>query len=344
MVGHNHASSEAADASLRPAKLAIIALVALAIIATLIFASLPMKVLALVMGLGTLQGLWRGAVELTGLVLGMVLAIILARPLGIALEGATRAVFGTGGMLNRGLSMALVVTVVTIAVAIAFKLTAGRKLQRHEPIAKFDKLAGAAVGLVEGSIVGLALLWVPLALEPVATAQLAARDMDRAMPPNPIAERVLDFAHQVRASSLGTFAEATNPAQGISLLALANEAAALLSDPAKFERFMQSDAVARLQALASFNQALDMMNTDREIGRVFDAKELDADVIRQLAESDTMLHIMDETTLIADVEPLVADIRQAIAEAAADPEDAHNVGEHQDSEPKNRTVQLHCRP
>lgn len=305
------------DAALRPAKLAIVATVGLVILLTLILGSLPMKVLALVMGLCTLQGLWRGAIELAGLVLGMIVAVILARPLGIAFEGAAASIFNTSGLMNRGLSMAIVALVITALIAIIFKFTAGRALKKKEPIARYDKLAGAALGLIEGSIIGLMLLWVPLALEPVATAQLAARQADPTMPANPAAERVVSFAHQVRASTLGGVATSTNPAGGSMLLSLANEAAAVLRDPEKFEHLMQDDAIVRLQALDSFKRAMDMMNTDPRIARLLDAGEINDAVIRELAESNTMLRIMDDTTLLADVRPLVEDLRKAIADAAA---------------------------
>ncbi len=306
-----------ADAALRPAKLTIVALAGAVILLTLIFASVPMKVFALVICLSTLQGLWRGAIELAGIVLGMLIGVLLAKPLGIAFEGATASIFSTGGMVNRGLSMAIVAVIITALIAITFKFTAGRALKKKESIAKFDKLAGAALGLVEGSLIGLMVLWVPLALEPVASAQLAALEAGETTQPNPAAQRVLAFAKQVRGSAMGDFVESTNPAQGSHLMTLANDAAAIARDPERFEHMLDHDAIVRLQELDSFKEAMDMLNSDPELWSLFDSGEIDSQAIRQLANSPTMLRIIDETSLVDDIGPLIEGLNDAIAQAAA---------------------------
>ena len=305
------------DAELRPIKLTILGVAVALMLLALLVASLPIKVLVLVMGLCTLQGLWRGAIELAGLVLGMIIAVILARPLGLVLEGVTASLFGASGLVNRGLAMGVAALLVTAIITILFAFTAGRALKKKRVLARWDKLAGAGIGFVEGSVLGLVVLWVPLALEPVAAAQLAAREADPTMPKNPTAERMVSFAKQVRTSALGSVAEATNPAAGADILSLANEAAAISRNPERFEHLREHDAVRRLQALDSFNQALDMLNTDPELAQLFDEGNVDATVIHEIMRSDTMLRIMDETSLIDDVRPLIGEIREAVREAAA---------------------------
>src|SRR5207245_409028 len=74
------------------------------------------KIVAAVIGLLTLQGLWHGAGELVGLVVSTLLAVVFAPPLGRGFESLFNAIFRTGGMMRRGISIAILGVIITRAV------------------------------------------------------------------------------------------------------------------------------------------------------------------------------------------------------------------------------------
>jgi hypothetical protein len=313
--------AEAAAAELdRKIKLGIVIGSAVIMLAALILGSLPTKIVVSLICLVTLQGLWRGAAELVGLVVSTIFAVALAPALGRGFEGLFRGLFGTTGVLNRTISIAVVGLLIIVAGTTLLSIGARRFVKQRPELARVNKYAGAGMGLVEGTILGMAVLWTVLALEPIAAGQLTSQPSyvvpDEGDKANPVAKGLVSFADKVRDSALGGMAQATNPIEGARLLSLCNDFVAVARDEAAFDSFMQSPVMQEIKELPSMQAAMDRVKADPELANLV-KDDLTADAVRTVLGSKTILDIFDHTTVVSDLTPRMDALIQAIAEAKA---------------------------
>src|SRR5690348_10688410 len=106
-IRRREAAEAEQDSLHRAVRLLIVAVAVATVILTAFFGGIVATVTVLVIAASTVQGLWRGATELVGLLIGLILAGLFAAPIGRALEGAVGSIAGTTGMTNRLLSTAL---------------------------------------------------------------------------------------------------------------------------------------------------------------------------------------------------------------------------------------------
>jgi|GEM_PF-1025376 len=311
----------------RKITVAIIASAAFITVCALLFGSAPIKIVALVMCLGMLQGLWRGASELVGIVIASIIAVIIAPPLGRALEDVTAGIFSTAGILNRMISILSVGLIIIVIGAIVGSFFAKRTLKKRPQWRRWNSIAGAGLGLIEGVILGMAILWTPLALEPVAATQLAEADAETA---SPVAQGIRSFADRVRDSSLGGLAQATNPIEGSRLLSLANDFIAVARDEHAMAWFMDTPVMQEIAALPSVNQAKERISADPKLTQVLEEEGVSVDLLRQVIESPTILEIFDRTTVVSDLSPRADRLVEAITLAKA------KIGQAQTASPRPR--------
>lgn len=297
---------------LRSALMIAVAVIALICI---VFGSLPLKIVALVLGLCIIQGLWRGAGELVGIVAGMIFGVLLCRPIGRALEPTLSSLTSTSGLSSRLISVGLAALVVSTFVAIAISLLARKVLKKRPQLSGIDKLAGGGIGLLEGGFLGLIVLWVPLAMEPVARGQLSGSPDGELAPPNPVAEAVVRFAEEVKDSSLGSVAESTNPMEGAKIFALTGDFALVMRHRKAREHFVHSEAMRTLSETPSFQEAIARLERDPELGGMIRAGDYGPGFVRGVLTSKALLDVLDSTTVVKDLTPQVARIELALQEA-----------------------------
>jgi hypothetical protein len=287
-----------------------------ALLAALVLGSLVLKIAVTVVVLAMLQGLWRGGAELAGVVVGLALAVPIALPTGRALEGVTASIARTSGLTNRLLSILIVASVVTAAGGLAGRIVAKRMLASRPRLKLWDPYIGAALGLAEGCLLALMLLWAPLALEPIARAQMTEPDAGgEPRAPSFAAVGVAKAADEVRQSGLGRVAEATNPFGASDLLALAADFAAVSRDPDALDSFVNTPVMQRIHDLESVKTARQMLEADPKLAPMFSDGGISADTLGILMDSPTVLRVFDETTVVSDIRPLEKDLIDAIRKA-----------------------------
>ncbi len=275
-------------------------------------ASIQMILLAIILVVfGVAQGVLRGAARVLGLVVAMILAMVLCFPLGRLAEGAVAGVLGTSGLLARFASIVSMALIVTIVVSLAISIPARRWMKKHPEWKKWDRIAGAGLGLVEGLLLVLALLWIPQALEPIAKTQIEDAQQE-SRPAPPLAQRIADLATSVRSSPLGGVAAATNPVAGSELMNFAGDFSQISHDPEAIDAFMQTDVMKKVQAMPSVVQAIDMLEKDPQLNAIGRRGGLSVGMLREVLENPTVLKVFDETTIINDLAPMADDLRKAI--------------------------------
>lgn len=280
-----------------------------------------------------LAGWARGGTQIAGLVLGTILAILLAPRLGHLVETPVGNLFSTGGLAARFIAIALlglaIITITTIGLWLAIR----RWAKSDERVRHWDKRVGVGIGALEGLLVALLLLWVPLALEPVARARIAASAEHATEPgdapaahargrhgaPDALSAGIVGAAERIRGSAVGGLAAATNPVAGSEIMHLAEDFAAISQDQAAMERFLQTDVMKRIQALESVNKAIDMLERDPELRRFSDGEGVTVAGLMRILENRTILKVLDTTSVVSDLTPMAADLQAAIQRSKAPP-------------------------
>ncbi|MBX3378916.1 MAG: CvpA family protein [Phycisphaeraceae bacterium] len=290
--------------------------VAVLALACILFGSLPVKVVASVLAMCIIQGLWRGAAELIGLVAGMIVGVLLCRPIGRLLEPALASMTRTSGLSARLISVGLAAVVVSALVAVVIGVFSKRMMKKRPQLAGADKFAGGGIGLVEGCFLGLIILWVPLAMEPVARGQIGdGGDGSEGRARNPVAEAVVSFAEQVKDSSLGGVAESTNPMDGARIFALTGDFALVMRHRRAREHFVNSDAMRMIRETPSVRDAVAKLERDPELGAMIRAGDYGPEFVRGVLTSRSLVEVLDGTTVVRDLTPLVNEIEKALQEA-----------------------------
>lgn len=281
------------------------------------------------LGFCVIQGLWRGATEIVGAVLGMLLALLLAKTLGKAFEGPIASLTSTKGLLARFLSTFICGTIIVLLVWGVISIFTKRWLKSKPQWKEADKFAGAGLGALEGVFLSMVVLWVPLAVRPVASVRAAA-DRELALAQgmtqeeatqavSPLARRVLEIVEDVDKSAAGSVAQATNPIQSVEAISLAEDFIAITRDPDAMERLAKTEAWQRFTNLTSMQQARAMLDQDPTLKPLIESKGISIDSIRDLLESDTTLKIIDTTNITSDLAAMKDDLAAAIREARSPP-------------------------
>jgi hypothetical protein len=285
----------------------------------------PAVVVGLI-GFCAIQGLWRGAAEIAGLVVGLVLAMLLAAWLGRMFEGAIAGVTGTRGLLGRLIGMIVCGLFVTMLAWGAGAVLAQRVLRERPHWRTADKLAGGGLGAVEGILLSLIVLWVPVAMRPIA-AMRASVDREAAsaegLSPEqaearvlPLAKRVLAFADDVEQSTLGSAATQASPMSNWAVLDLAEDFIVITRDPQARDELAKSAAWQEFMNLPSMQQAREIVERDPSLQDILRQEGITIGGMRKLLESDTTLRVLDETSIASDLDRIKEGVQAAVRDAA----------------------------
>ncbi len=267
----------------------------------------------------TVQGLRLGALEIGGIAAGTILALTLAPPLGRGLEGGFSAITSMRGLANRAVSIATIGVAIIFAGGVCGRVILRSALPPASPWHRRNSLLGAALGLAEGLCLMLALMWVIFSLEPVAAIRLANRpeslDPEQDQPPRrrePVPEFVIDLARTLRSTAAGRLAADTNPLEGARILALARAFAEVSRHPPAMRWFTRCEVIRKIRDLDSFRLAQDLAAQDQVLKEFFTGQPIDAAGLTALVNNDTILRIMDRTSVLADLTPLAEPLEQAV--------------------------------
>lgn len=272
-------------------------------------------ILAATTAFGVVVGLRRGGAQILGWLFGLLLAALIAPVLGRALETPLASLLGTAGILNRTISIGACGLLIAIAAGAAAAALARRFLRPRPALAHADAWAGAAFGLLYGVALALAALWIPLSAAPLAHAQLHAQQ-HTGRSASPFARPLVRLSERARASAMGRLAASTNPLPGSDLFALAADFAQVASHPEALDHFLGSAPMQRAAELPSVQQAFELARADPVLAPMFapGARVTVESVLRAL-NSQAVLSAIDQTTVLADLEPLAPDMAQAVRDA-----------------------------
>jgi len=294
----------------------IVISVALFSLVGLIFGGVITRIFIAIVLLATAHGFWRGLIETASFVVGLLLAVVLAMPLRRLLEAPVGAIAGIAGVTNRVVSVGVGGLLVVIVVTVALQFAGRPYLKRRPGLKRWNRALGAGLGLLEGSLLALAVVWTPLALEPIAAQQLAPPPAGmEARKPNPVAERVVWLAEKSRESFIGQATEVFNPLPSTELLQLSGDFVIVSRDEEAMEHFLDSEAVQAIRDNPSVRRAMEILRSDERIARMLESEGVSANTIVRILNSKASLRMLDETDVVDEIGPMIGDIRAVLAEA-----------------------------
>lgn len=300
-----------------PVQIATAILLLLGLVA-IIFGNLATRIVVVLIGLSMLNGYWLGASRVVGAIVGMLLAIATAVPVGRACEGLVGGVFGTSGLVNRMFSIAICALVLMALVATLMSIPIGRWLKRRPRLRRYDRLVGAGLGIAEGTLMALFVIWGALAVEPIVAANVArGADPVAGAAPTRAAQIALSFATAAQESVVGQVTAPVNPLRHMRALNLLERAEAVLSDPQRCEAFALHPLMQQVRERPSVKRAGELL-ADAALVNLDDG--LSGDEVRTLLTSRRLLEILDETQVLSELSPIADDIAQALAAAEETPD------------------------
>jgi uncharacterized membrane protein required for colicin V production len=286
----------------------------LLVLLSMVFGSLPTTICLAIMTLCTIQGFWRGGAEILVLLLGTILATLLAPAIGKSLEGTISGMTGTGGIVGRIVSIGLVFVLVVLVVSMIGSVVARRWMAERPRRARNNRRLGGLLGLVEGVLLGMAALWIPISLEPIAQAQLAAAT-EAGQPPDSGAQTIVQLAASTKTSVLGGIANATNPIGNSRILSLAQDFSMISRDEEAMRHLLESPVMQRIRNLTSTQDAIRILESDPNLETAIKDGGMTAAMLLRIMQSPKVLDVLDRTTVVGDIGPLSSEIEQAITEA-----------------------------
>lgn len=264
-----------------------------------------------------------GAIEISAILLSTVLALFTARPLGRLIEPGIAAMTGLGGLLNRAVCFAII-AIATIALGgMCGRLIVRALIPDSSKWRSRNSLIGGLLGALEGFCLWLGLVWVILALQPVAQARLS---VEPGAPPararyirerEPISAAIVSIAQSINDARFGKAAEETNPVPSLQLLMLAEAFSHVSRDDYAMRWFLDSKVMRDIRALPSYNRAVTLASGDSRLTEFFSKEGVPAQLLVELIRNQTIVEIIDTTTIAADLKPFAQRLEMTIHDARA---------------------------
>ena len=289
-----------------------IGVVGLLAVAMLPFGGFVTAAFLVIVGASVLNGRMLGAARVAAGVVGMLIAMLLAWPLGRALEGVFAAVCGTSGLINRMVSIGGSGVLVAALVGVGTSIPIRRYMKKRPDLQRYDRAIGTGLGTLEGVLFGVILIWGALAIEPLAARAIAqAADPEGRVKASPAARAVVAVARSARHSVVGRAAGVANPLKSMRVVTLLDDAQDVLSDPAKREALLNHPTFMALQERQSVKDTLERLAAEPGIVDLDDG--IDEKEMRELIRNPRFLAILDETGLLSDMSALIDEAEAAIS-------------------------------
>ena len=284
---------------------------------TFIFGDLVTRIFVVLIVLMTLHGYFFGAAKAVASMAAMMLAIPLAGAVGRLFEVPCSNIFGTTGLINRMVCIGVGGVAVMVIVGTILSILIGIWLKRRPGWRKADRGVGGVVGLLEGCLLGVLVIWAVLVIEPIAAQQLAHAEISSGvMRAGRGARWVVSAADAVHQSAVGRAAGHVNPLKEMRLLRIFGSAQTVLNDQVMRERFVNHPNMREIAELPAIKKAQELLLANSDIVNFEDG--LTPDELQTLMRDPRLLKILDESGIFADMSSIGFKIEQAF-EAALEP-------------------------
>jgi len=252
-----------------------------------------------------------GATGLLQTLAALALAVWLA-PLGAPfIEDRFATWFGTSGLTNRFLCVALLAVTISLVVTVVGSLLSRVLVSRRRKRQYFDRHLGLALGAAEGGVVVLLLLGGVVTFDAVLERRGDAGVDGR--PQNRYAAAIGTVAEETRGSVLGPIVRRYNPLRRVPMLRdvpRIPDTVATLSEPRNLDRLLEHPDIVALRSDPEFQSAIDRLRDDPQIQQLLQQPgRLDREGVMTLMNHPVVLEIVDHGDFAGRAWSAVEDIR-----------------------------------
>lgn len=250
---------------------------------------------------GTIRGYRHGGFKLAASLVGMVVAYLLAAPLGRRLQGFWGAAFGLPELEARLAS--LVMTAVLLAAAVAAGVLVLEKVVRSRLTIpkRTNRVAGVVIGVGEGVLLGAALCWLAVAVAPL---------LQERAPESRITRSLVNTATQARQSTLGRMLQSFNPVRELRLAGLMGQLVPILKHPEARDEFLHHPQIEKLKRDPEVARVIEKIREAQQLKEAADDQSTE-----QLKRSPVLLEVLDNDVFLDRVEKSMPEIREAMEHA-----------------------------
>ncbi len=160
----------------------------------------------------TYFGYRNGATKIATGVIGMLMAIRYAAPLAKMMAPCSAWLVNLPASVQPLVMLSVAGCLIAILVYSVLRMASGRVFRSKPHWKAVDRWLGAALGLVEGVVISLLLLFSLVILEPIAQKQLRRpHEANSAELAQLVSTNIVDWSAQLRQSSMGTLMEEMDP-------------------------------------------------------------------------------------------------------------------------------------
>lgn len=241
------------------------------------------------------NGMRSGATGMIGMIAAMAIAVALAPSIGMRWEGEVARWFGTGGLVNRILSISLVGIAMTIGLSLIAKQITRQWILRSPTFAYLNRLSGVVLGFFQGA---LAVLLFLSGLVTIEAMQRSEGQVVRHTSPENRESLVVKLVQQTRTSRLGPWIEKYNPYERIPQLnrfAELKQSVSMIAEPARMQRLIEHPEVQRLRNHAQIQRVMEELVQDPDINHILHSgKPIDAPAVVVLMNHPSILKLLDQ--------------------------------------------------
>lgn len=312
----NSPSLPAPRATVSAATFGLLVLLAAAL-AAVVLGDLATKIIVPLLAAAIVYGYSLGAARVLASFVALALAAVAAGPLGMLCEDWIAGLLGTTGVVNRLAAVAAVGLAVLLVSGGLLVWLSGRWLRNRPGWRTADRYTGAVLGGAQGALLICLATWGVLVLDSAAQGRLAA-DRQAAVAANSEAQGIVRLADSVRGSMFGPLAEKYNPLGEVKAFSMPSKFLKVVNHPEALAVFVEHPAVANIKERPAVVAALETLRQDPKVRElVSSGNRLNGADLAAILGSPATLKLIDESELIADLQPIAAEVEQALDDAVA---------------------------
>ena len=262
-------------------------------------------------GISAFSGYRMGALSIITGITALAAAIWFAPAIGVDHESQFQEWFGTTGLLNRGVSVAIVAVGISMLVWMMTYLSIGRLVRRRPRWDRMNRKTGFLIGMVQGVVGVVLLVGGLLYMEPMQRERLASQDIDVESAPV-IVQMVFRATEKVDQSVIGPTIREHNPVEKIPQLnqiKQVQKTAAVLADPRQINRVMEHPRVIDLRDSAEVREAVTELKADEKLRSIFESgNPMDKETAMTLLSHPAVMNLVDQPGFLEKAKSAIDEI------------------------------------
>lgn len=320
----------------------LIAVIAILLGAGLAFfiGGLVTQIFAVAIAVGTVIGFVTGSTMMIAVTFGLIAAWFGAGFVAPALTSMVGDATDTSGLIARGVATAVSFGIVAIGLAVVAWLPLALVKRKVHFWNRHSRGIGSVLGLTQGTLAALSIVWISLSVSQADANQsdkqgnsaiglLNGLTQGEGGQLQKLQQALGSIAADARTNPMGQFAESVNPVEDSTeaqVLAMTTKIEDIFKNPETRAAFVKHPEVVRIKQDKQLIKKLESYQDDPDVAKLVSKmknnKDINANLVRELADSPGLLKAVDEKGLLETFKPQIEKLKTVMDEVLSDAEKA----------------------